>query len=175
MSTTPHDERACAVVSCATSSHVDAESGAHASSDADGMRAVDGASESTAASPAKRTPATLLKYMTVSATQTVVEFGSFTVLHLLGIPSTAANAVAIVCSASYNFLMNRNVTFKSSSNFGRSLALFVALWVWNYLFGSAMLALLPKALGVSAVVVKLFTMACQFAWGYPLCKRVIFR
>ncbi len=49
---------------------------------------------------------TLLPYLMVSATQTLVEFGSFTLLHLLTVPSTIANAVAIVLSASYNFLMN---------------------------------------------------------------------
>lgn len=82
---------------------------------------------------------TLLPYLMVSATQTLVEFGSFTLLHLLTVPSTIANAVAIVLSASYNFLMNRNVTFKSSSNFTRSVILFITLWAWNYLFGSTML------------------------------------
>lgn len=85
-------------------------------------------------------PKTLGKYLLVSATQTIVEFGSFTLLHVLSAPSAIANGVAIVLSASYNFLMNRNVTFKSSSNFGRSVALFILLWVWNYLFGSIMLA-----------------------------------
>lgn len=118
---------------------------------------------------------TLLPYLMVSATQTLVEFGSFTILHLLAVPSTVANAVAIVLSASYNFLMNRNVTFKSSSNFTRSVILFITLWAWNYLFGSTMLTWLPATLGWNAIVVKLLTMGCQFAWGYPLCKHVIFR
>ena len=120
-------------------------------------------------------PKTLGKYLLVSATQTIVEFGSFTLLHLLSVPSSGANGVAITLSASYNFLMNRNVTFKSSSNFGRSVALFILLWIWNYLFGSTMLAWLPSAFGWNAVLVKFMTMACQFAWGYPLCKKVIFR
>ncbi|MGR6876895.1 GtrA family protein [Bifidobacterium angulatum] len=111
----------------------------------------------------------------VSATQTLVEFGSFTLLHLLTVPSTIANAVAIVLSASYNFLMNRNVTFKSSSNFTRSVILFITLWAWNYLFGSTMLTWLPQNLGWDAIPVKFLTMGCQFAWGYPLCKHVIFR
>lgn len=118
---------------------------------------------------------TLLPYLMVSATQTLVEFGSFTLLHLLTVPSTIANAVAIVLSASYNFLMNRNVTFKSSSNFTRSVILFITLWVWNYLFGSTMLTWLPQNLGWNAIFVKFLTMGCQFAWGYPLCKHVIFR
>ncbi len=32
--------------------------------------------------------------------------------------------------------MNRNVTFKSSSNFTRSVALFVLLWIWNFTFST---------------------------------------
>ena len=95
--------------------------------------------------------------------------------YLLTVPSTIANAVAIVLSASYNFLMNRNVTFKSSSNFTRSVILFITLWAWNYLFGSTMLTWLPQNLGWNAILVKFLTMGCQFAWGYPLCKHVIFR
>ena len=122
--------------------------------------------------PRRRTP---LPYLMVSATQTLVEFGSFTLLHLLTVPSTIANAVAIVLSASYNFLMNRNVTFKSSSNFTRSVILLITLWAWNYLFGSTMLTWLPRNLGWNAILVKFLTMGCQFAWGYPLCKHVIFR
>jgi len=97
----------------------------------------------------------------VSATQTIVEFGSFTLLHVLSVPSAIANGVAIVLSASYNFLMNRNVTFKSSSNFGRSMALFMLLWVWNYLFGSIMLAWLPSAFGWNAVLVPDYGMSVR--------------
>lgn len=105
-----------------------------------------GPDESTVRGETKQ-PKTLGKYLLVSATQTIVEFGSFTLLHLLSVPSSGANGVAITLSASYNFLMNRNVTFKSSSNFGRSVALFILLWIWNYLFGSTMLSWLPSAFG----------------------------
>lgn len=51
---------------------------------------------------------------------------------MIGVPSQIANGIAVVCSATYNFVMNRNVTFKSSSNFTRSVALFVLLWIWNF-------------------------------------------
>lgn len=63
----------------------------------------------------------------VSATQTIVEYATFAILHLIGVPSQISNGIAVVCSATYNFVMNRNVTFKSSSNFTRSVALFVLL------------------------------------------------
>lgn len=38
-----------------------------------------------------------------------------------------------------------------------------------------MLTWLPQNLGWNAILVKFLTMGCQFAWGYPLCKHVIFR
>lgn len=98
-------------------------------------------------------PKTLGKYLLVSATP---NHCGIRIVHpcCMCFPyhSAIANGVAIVLSASYNFLMNRNVTFKSSSNFGRSVALFMLLWVWNYLFGSIMLAWLPSAFGWNAVI-----------------------
>lgn len=51
--------------------------------------------------------------------QTFVEFGVFAVLQLAGLPFRLANAVAVFCSGSFNYVMNRNVTFKSSSNYAR--------------------------------------------------------
>ncbi len=66
-----------------------------------------------------------------------MEYATFAILHLIGVPSQIANGIAVVCSATYNFVMNRNVTFKSSSNFTRSVALFVLLWIWNFTFQHA--------------------------------------
>lgn len=117
----------------------------------------------------------LAKYCGVSATQTFVELGVFLAFEALGMPAKAANACAIVCSGSYNFAMNRAVTFKASSNFARSVAMFIALYCWNLLFCNAMLDLLPGLLGWSAAGVKIFTMCCQGAWGFLLCRYVIFK
>ena len=73
----------------------------------------------------------LFSYGGVSAMQTFVEFGVFAVLQLAGLPFRLANAVAVFCSGSFNYVMNRNVTFKSSSNYARSIAMFVAMYCWN--------------------------------------------
>ena len=82
------------------------------------------------ATPQQNGLAVLGKHVGVSATQTIVEYATFAILHLIGVPSQVSNGIAVVCSATYNFVMNRNVTFKSSSNFTRSVALFVLLWGW---------------------------------------------
>ena len=107
--------------------------------------------------------------------QTIVEYATFAILHLIGVPSQISNGIAVVCSATYNFVMNRNVTFKSSSNFTRSVMLFVLLWIWNFTFSTLLIGWMPGATDLSPYVVKFIAMACQFGWGYPLCKYVIFR
>lgn len=127
------------------------------------------------ATPKQNGLAVLGKYVGVSATQTIVEYATFAILHLIGVPSQIANGIAVVCSATYNFVMNRNVTFKSSSNFTRPVALFVLLWIWNFTFSTLLIGWMPGATGLSPYVAKFIAMACQFGWGYPLCKYVIFR
>ena len=62
------------------------------------------------ATPKQNGLAVLGKYVGVSATQTIVEYATFAILHLIGVPSQIANGIAVVCSATYNFVMNRNVT-----------------------------------------------------------------
>lgn len=119
--------------------------------------------------------AQLSKYMGVSFTQTFVELGVFGVLAGLGLSSGIANIASVACSGAYNFIMNRNVTFKASSNFTRSVALFVLLYAWNMAFGNIMLSLLPGIWGWPAAAVKLFCMGCQGVWGFLLCKYVIFK
>ena len=79
----------------------------------------------------------VFSYYGVSLAQTFIEFGVFALLQALGVLSTLANALAVGVSATFNFLMNRNVTFRASSNFARSVVLFVLLYLWNFAFSRA--------------------------------------
>lgn len=56
-------------------------------------------------------------YYGVSILQTVLEFAVFALLQVVALATSTANAIAVFCSGSFNFLMNRNVTFRASSNF----------------------------------------------------------
>lgn len=113
-------------------------------------------------------------YYGVSIVQTFVEFGVFA-LAQLALPTGVANGIAVACSGSFNFLMNRNITFEASSNFWRSVALFIALYVWNFLFGTWFIGWAAASFGCSEMVGKFITMAMQGIWGFCLCKWVIFR
>ena len=113
-------------------------------------------------------------YYGVSIAQTFVEFGVFA-LAQLALPTGVANGIAVACSGSFNFLMNRNITFKSSSNFWRSVAMFVALYIWNFLFGTWFIGWAAASFGCPEMLGKFITMAMQGIWGFCLCKWVIFR
>lgn len=126
-------------------------------------------------SRARKTGRELASYVGVSATQTLVEFGTFTLLHLAGLPNPVPSVASIAVSGTYNFVMNRNLTFKSTSNLPRSIVLFILLYIWNFVFLQLMLSILPGAFGWDPVGVKFFTMMCQGIWGYLLSKFVIFR
>ena len=122
----------------------------------------------------RATTAIFMKYCVVSGLQTVLELGLFALLHVF-VDRQIANAVAVVCSATFQFIANRNATFKSSSNIVRSAILFVLLWLWNLAFSSTMLALVPSVVGWPAEAVKLCCMACQGVWGWLLSRYVIFK
>lgn len=113
-------------------------------------------------------------YCGVSIAQTVVEFGVFA-LAQLALPTSVANGIAVACSGSFNFLVNRNVTFEAASNFWRSVAMFVVLYLWNFLFGTWFIAWAAATFGCPEAVGKIITMAMQGIWGFCLCKWVIFK
>ena len=113
-------------------------------------------------------------YYGVSIMQTFVEFGVFAAAQF-ALPTGIANGIAVACSGSFNFLMNRNITFKASSNFWRSMAMFIALYVWNFLFGTWFIGWAAATFGCPEMAGKFITMAMQGIWGFCLCKWVIFK
>ena len=117
----------------------------------------------------------LWKYGGVSFTQNFVELGVFLALEFAGLAPRLANVFAIIASGSYNYLMNRNITFKASGNYLRSVLMFIALYCWNLIFCNVMLTVLPGITGWGPEIIKLITMGCQGCWGFLLCRYVIFR
>ncbi len=128
-----------------------------------------------AVSASHKTAKQAVTYYGVSALQTVVEFAVFAIMQAFGLATGVANGVAVACSGTFNFLMNRNITFKASSNFARSVALFVLLYIWNFAFGTWFIGVTHAAFGLPQAAGKFATMAMQGVWGFCLCKWVIFR
>jgi putative flippase GtrA len=66
-------------------------------------------------------------YFLVSFTQTFVEFGAFAFLQLLKLPAPVPGAVSVFISGCWNYMLNRNITFKSSANYLKSITQFILL------------------------------------------------
>ena len=114
-------------------------------------------------------------YFLVSFGQTFVEFGTFALLQWLALAPPIPSAVSIAVSATWNYVLNRNITFRSSANYLASILKFILLYLWNFIFLTLMLQILPNTFGIDPLLVKGFTMVCQGIWGFLLCKYVIFK
>lgn len=115
------------------------------------------------------------KYVVVGASSAVIELALFQVLSaVLGLALTYSNVIAVVISTTFNFLMSRNVTFKSTSNPVRSLALYLLLFAFNTTFSTVCISFLA-AQGIYPLVAKVCTMACIVLWNFVLYKKVVFK
>ena len=97
-----------------------------------------------------------LWYLFVGGSSALLELAIFQGLYsLAGLAVAPANIVAVVIATVYNFLMNRSVTFRSTSNPLRSLVLYLLLFAANLALSTwaigAMIALLRLTEAFSAV------------------------
>ena len=123
----------------------------------------------------KKTLFQAIKYLMVGGSSAVIELVLFQLLNaVFAISLAAANVTAVVVSTVFNFLVNRNVTFKSTSNPLRSLVLYLLLFALNTTFSTVVISFLA-AQGVYPLVAKVCTMACIVLWNFVLYKKIIFK
>ena len=123
----------------------------------------------------KKTLFQAIKYLVVGGSSAAIELVLFQLLSaVFAIPLAAANVTAVVVSTVFNFLVNRNVTFKSTSNPLRSLVLYLLLFALNTTFSTVVISFLA-AQGVYPLVAKVCTMACIVLWNFVLYKKIIFK
>lgn len=123
----------------------------------------------------KKTLWEAIKYLMVGGSSAIIELGLFQLLSAaFGVDLRIANVTAVVIATVFNFLVNRNVTFKSTSNPARSLALYLALFAANTTFSTVTIDLLA-GVGVYPLLAKVGTMACIVLWNFVLYKKVVFK
>ena len=115
-----------------------------------------------------------LSYVLVGLSSAAVELGVFQLCYeLLHLDLAIANPISAVVSMIFNFLLNRNVTFKSSSNPLRSAILFLLLWFFNLFVTTNVIGLLIGA-GLHSAVAKVLTQGMVVCWNFFLYRKVIF-
>ena len=116
-----------------------------------------------------------LSYLLVGGLSAAIDLGGFQLLYtLFHWPLAVSSVTSIVVSTAFNFLMNRNATFKSTSNPVRSLLLYLVLLCANTAFTTICISLLVQV-GIHSAIAKLFTMACTTAWNFVLYRKIVFK
>lgn len=117
----------------------------------------------------------LIKYLIVGGSSAALELLLFTFLRkVTGLSITISNVTAAVTATAFNFLVNRGWSFKSASNFTRSVILYLILFFLNTVFSTNAIAFMVS-LGVFDVLAKLITMGMITMWNFVLYRHVIFK
>lgn len=128
-----------------------------------------------ASSSFKALAAQASKYLGVGAGTALLELALFWLLSSpLHLDVAIANVIAVVVATVTNFLLNRSVTFASTSNPVRSAVLYALLFAFNTAFSTITISYFAS-LGAPAIVVKVITMACIVCWNFVLYRKVIFK
>ena len=120
-------------------------------------------------------PKQILKYLFVGGTSALFELLLFVfMLKSLGINLQISNVIATGTATALNFLMNRSWSFKSSSNFSRSLALYLLLICFNLMFTTYTITIMVNR-GIVDVFAKFITMGVVIVWNFFIYKKVVFK
>lgn len=127
---------------------------------------------------------TKLRFGTVGAANTAIDFGLLFVLRSLGLPIIPANIISTTAAFCFSFFANKKYTFKSSGNVKRELILFVTvtlfgLWVLQNIVIQLVL-LWP--LGTTTIpsetnllIAKVIATLVSLIWNYMMYSRVVFK
>lgn len=116
-----------------------------------------------------------IAYLAVGGGTALLELGLFQLLYkLVEVPLGASNVIATIIATATNFLLNRNVTFKSTSNPMRSLVLYCLLFLANTTISTMAIKALVGA-GVMSAIAKVIMQCCVVVWNFFLYRLVIFK
>ena len=114
------------------------------------------------------------RYLVIGATTALLELLMFLFCyHFLHIVVGIANTIATIIATSLNFILNRSVTFKSTSSPTRSIVLYGILFFFNMNMSSLCIAKLIL-IGTPSAISKLFMQVVVTIWNYFAYKHVIF-
>jgi putative flippase GtrA len=127
---------------------------------------------------------TKLRFGTVGAANTAIDFGLLFVLRSLGLPVISANIISTTAAFCFSFFANKKYTFRSrAGNVKREIILFVVvtlfgLWVLQNV--TMQLLLLPlNASGLasetSLLIAKVIATLVSLVWNYIMYSRVVFK
>lgn len=114
-------------------------------------------------------------YLAVGVGTALLELALFQLLYkTVHLPIEYSNVIATVIATATNFLLNRNVTFKSTSNPVRSLILYCLLFLFNTTVSTVAIKALVAA-GVMSTIAKMVMQCCVVIWNFFIYRIIIFK
>ena len=115
-----------------------------------------------------------ITYLLVGGGTALLELGLFQIFYeFVHVPLAPSNVIATLVATATNFLLNRNVTFKSTSNPLRSLVLYCLLFLMNMTVSTLAIAAMVS-IGIPSAFAKLVMQCCVVVWNFILYRKVIF-
>ena len=116
-----------------------------------------------------------IKYLIIGGSTAIFELILYAFLRkVIDFDLALSNVTAVAIATLLNFMLNKGVAFKGSSNFIRSLILYIILFCLNTIFSTYAITIMVQY-GVLDILAKLITMALITAWNFILYRRVIFK
>lgn len=116
----------------------------------------------------------ILAYSLSSILATVIDFLIFTIAMGFGYGVWMSTAVARVCAAFINFLLNKNIVFKSKGNGKRQFLKYALLVIVSGSFSALAISRLGKIIFTDIIIIKAVAEICLFFFNYYLQRSFIF-
>ena len=115
-----------------------------------------------------------ISYILVGGGTALLELGLFQLLYeIIGLPLQASNVAATIVATATNFMLNRSVTFKSTSNPVRSAVLYCALFAFNTTVSTLAISAMV-GLGLPSAVAKVIMQGAVVVWNFFIYRKIIF-
>lgn len=116
-----------------------------------------------------------IKYLLVGGFTAFIELLLYVFLrNVVYLNLTLSNITAVVIATAINFLINKEWSFKSSSNLFRSLILYLILFSFNAIFSTLAITFMVN-LKILDIVAKFVTMCIITIWNFIIYRKLIFR
>lgn len=116
----------------------------------------------------------ILAYSLSSILATVIDFLTFTFATAFGYGIWISTAMARTIAAFANFLLNKNVVFKSRENGIKQFIKYALLVAVSGMFSALAISQLKKIISANLIIVKAITETCLFFFNYYIQRTFIF-
>ena len=115
------------------------------------------------------------KFLIISISAGIIQFGSFTLFYeLFKWDYSVSYLISLLLSVTWNFTINRKITFKSANNVKVAMLLVLAFYA-VFTPTTLLLGSWVEGLGVHGLIVEAATMVLNFVLEFLYCRFIVYR